>query len=132
MVLAAHTCLKALVAPRLSIAVRSGPRTTDYESGLPANDPTVLPTEHLLAVKGERLYGAGGCVVSGGGCSVDGVEGVADRCDGQPVPGCGEVRQGGPGGAGQVVCPDRVEHGAGAFAADGDQPAADDRRAADR
>src|SRR5215475_12694774 len=81
-----------------------------------------------LVVKGEGLQGGGGCVVSGLGCAVDGVQGAADRRDGQPVPGRGQVRQAGPGRAGQVIGPDGAEHGADAFAADDDQPAADDRR----
>ena len=42
-----------------------------------------------LVVEGEGLQGGGGVVVPGLGGSVDDVQGVADRCDGQPVPGFG-------------------------------------------
>src|SRR6516225_5620764 len=83
-----------------------------------------------LLLEGEGLQGGGGCVVPGLGGAVDGVQGAADRREGQSVPGFGEVRQaGGPGRADRVIGPDGAEHGAGALAAGDDQPAADERRA---
>src|SRR6201996_6364585 len=63
-----------------------------------------------LAVKGEGLHGAGGCVVSGLGCAVDGVEGGADRDDAQPVPGGGQARADGPGRDGHVIGPAGLDH----------------------
>ena len=80
--------------------VRTHPLTNAVRGRLPRVDLDLLrcyACDSFLAVKGEDLQGAGGCVVSGLSCAVDGVEGVADYRDALTVPGRGQGRQGRPG-----------------------------------
>ena len=82
--------------------------------------------------EGECFDEVGGCGVSGFGGAADGVESVADGGDPEAVAAWGEGGQSGPGGdgGGQVVGLDGGGDAGDPFAADDDELAGNDSRAA--